>query len=109
VIDLTSEKALGLDEICKILPPSRGAKKTSFTTVLRWIQKGARAANGQVVRLEALRLGCKWISTREAVQRFALKLTEGATSDAPNATPRTPGRRQRAAEQAGQQLTSMGI
>jgi hypothetical protein len=109
VIDLKREKALGLDEISKHLPASRGARKVSFTTVLRWIQKGARAADGRLVRLEALRLGSRWVSSLEAVQRFAENLASTPDDATPACTPRGPGRIRRGAGKAGELLVREGI
>jgi hypothetical protein len=39
-------------------------------TVHRWIRRGVRG-----VRLEAIRLGHRWVTSMEAVERFAARLT----------------------------------
>jgi hypothetical protein len=109
MIDLKTEKGIRLAEAARLVPPSRGARSTHISTVLRWIVKGARAPAGGLVRLEAVRLGGKWITSAEAVQRFCEKLTpdfEGA-QDLP--TPRTPGRRRKASERAEKELARLGI
>ncbi len=43
--------------------------------VLRWILHSARNPAGEIVRLEAVRLGSRWMTSREALQRFAEQLT----------------------------------
>jgi hypothetical protein len=108
MIDLARERAYNLSDLCQFVPPGRDGKKTHLSTLLRWILKGVRTATGQLVKLEALRLGGRWICTRESLQRFAEALTPHLDGD-PLSTPRTPGKRQRAAEAAGKQLEKVGI
>src|SRR5262245_61856421 len=109
MIDLSCETAHNLSDLCQYVPPGRDGTKTHLSTLLRWVLKGVRAADGRVVRLDALRLGGRWISARQALQRFAEALTPRAEAPAPIQTPRSPSKRQRAAEKAGQQLEAMGI
>jgi len=45
---------------------------------VRWILNGTKRQDGQLVRLEALRMGSRWITSVEAIQRFAEALTPGA-------------------------------
>jgi hypothetical protein len=68
---------------------------------------GARGPNGERVKLEALRLGGRWVSSREALQRFAEALTPH--TDTPASATRTPRQRRRASERAARELERLGI
>jgi hypothetical protein len=98
-----------LVEACKLVPPARNGKKTQLSTVLRWILNGVRNPAGEVVRLEALRLGNRWMTSREALQRFAEGLTPKIGGEPVPTMPRTPSARQRAHERATKQLETAGI
>jgi hypothetical protein len=107
-IDITTESTCGLTEAAKLVPAAHGGRKTHISTLLRWILDGVNSPSGVKVRLEAVRLGNRWITSKEALQRFAERLTP-AVGDMPPATPRTPTQRQRAAERAGAELDRIGI
>jgi hypothetical protein len=108
MIDLSTECPINLNEATRFVPASRGAKRTHLSTILRWILTGAKAHSGEVIRLEALRLGGKWVTSREALQRFAERLTP-SLEGRHTATPRPPTTRQRASEQAAKELKRIGI
>jgi hypothetical protein len=107
VIDLTHEQPLPLSEAARRLPPYRG-KATHLSTVLRWVLTGARGPAGEKIRLEAIRLGGRWLTSAEALQRFAERLTPNL-HPAPTPAPRTPTARRRASEQAAKKLEALGI
>lgn len=76
-------------------------------TVWRWIRSGVKSKSGQTVKLEAQFIGGRWISSTESLDRFIAATNEAAAdSDAP--PPRTPGKRLRAAADAGRRLKEMG-
>jgi hypothetical protein len=79
-----------------------------FSTVYRWLFRGLPGPDGKRVRLEACRLGRKWLTSDEAVARFSAALTPNLTAEAPNG-PRSASKRQRSSERAGKQLESLGI
>jgi hypothetical protein len=108
VIDLTTEATLTLAAACKLLPPGRGNRKPHFSTLCRWVTRGVKSPTGEVVRLEALRVGAKWITSRQALQRFAEKLTPRLDSD-PLPTLRSPAARRRDSERAEKELARHGI
>jgi hypothetical protein len=109
MIDLTAEKTFPLTQLLPLIPPGRNARRTHLSTVLRWILDGAPGPDGRRVKLEALRLGGRWVTSREAIQRFAERLTP-QTGDAPaSPPPRTPGARRRAAERAANELEQLGV
>jgi hypothetical protein len=108
MIDLSTESVLSLRDAAKLLPPARLGRPVSFACVWRWVLSGARAATGQKVKLEALRLGGRWVTSREALQRFAEALTPRAEAVAVD-PPRSSAGRRRASERAGRALTAVGI
>jgi hypothetical protein len=77
--------------------------------VLRWVLDGVKTPNG-VVRLEAIRLGGRWITSHEALHRFGAGLTAQFDDRvATTATSPTPNQRQRASAKAEEQLNKLGI
>jgi hypothetical protein len=108
MIDTTTETPIPLAEAAKLIPPARQGKRTHLSTLLRWIQRGARNPAGEIIRLEAIRLGSRWMTSREALQRFAERLTPTTDAPAPS-TPRTPTARQRANARAARELDRIGI
>jgi hypothetical protein len=60
------------------------------------------------VRLEAVRLGGRWVTSREALQRFAERLTPRSDSK-PALAPRSMAKRQQANERAAKELDQIGI
>jgi hypothetical protein len=73
---------------------------------LRWILEGAKAPAGQKVKLEAVRIGHRWLTSLEAMDRFAAAQTPGLD---PRPTPRSPAARRRAHERAERELEKSGI
>jgi hypothetical protein len=111
MIDLAAETPIPLAVACGLVPPARGGKRTHLSTILRWVLRGARSPSGEVVRLEACRIGSRWMTSREALQRFADRLTpRRADGDGVLATPRrTPGQGRRASDLAADALERAGI
>jgi hypothetical protein len=68
---------------------------------VRWILKGTRG-----IHLEATRLGGKWITSAEALQRFADKL---AAAQSVVAQPQSRQSRGAAAERAERELDQLGL
>ena len=103
MIDLSIEPPITLAEAVDVLPKP-GGRGTHFSTILRWILKGHRG-----VKLEALRLGGRWVTSRAALQRFAERLTPNLDDNTTQPVTRSSSRRQRAAEQAERELAAAGI
>src|SRR5438067_1404994 len=109
MLNLTTEKPISLATACELIPPGRGGRRTHLSTLLRWVLKGSKAPSGQLVRLEAIRVGGRWMTSAEALQRFAEALTPRLGDTAPAPTPRTPAGRQRASAKAAVELEKRGI
>jgi hypothetical protein len=109
VLDLTTENPIPLAAAAKFVPPGRNGRRTHLSTILRWVVRGARSPSGELVRLEAARLGGRWITSREALQRFAERLTPRLSDEPMSPSPRTPGQRRWASERAARELEKVGI
>jgi hypothetical protein len=107
MINITEEQPIRLQDATRILA-GRGGRPVHFSTVLRWCLKGCRGLSGEVVRLEALRIGGAWCTSKEAIQRFAERLTGDFATESPH-TPRSPGRRERDSARAAKALEKIGI
>jgi hypothetical protein len=108
MIDITNETLITLAQAARLVPPAHGGKRCHLSTVQRWIITGTRGPSGEVVRLEGIRIGSRWFTTREAIMRWSTALTPHLDA-APPAPPRTPERRRRASERAAVQLDKIGI
>jgi hypothetical protein len=105
-IDVEHERLIGVSAAARLLPPNRGERPVHPSCILRWITSGVRVG-GEIVRLEALRLGGRWVTSVEALQRFGEAQTPRAEGTLP--MPRPPASRQRAVEQAQHRLKAVGI
>jgi hypothetical protein len=111
MIDVNTEKLIPLGEVIRLrlIPPARNGRQLHYSTLIRWIVDGVRGPSGERVRLGGKRIGSRWLTSREAIQRFADALTPSLDST-PQSTPTpTPARRHRAAERAGKVLQELGI
>jgi hypothetical protein len=72
MIDIRNETLLTLSQAARLQPPGRGGRPTHISTVYRWISRGIGG-----IRLDAIRLGGRLLTSREALQRFAEQLTTG--------------------------------
>jgi Protein of unknown function (DUF1580) len=101
---LHEEPYITLAQAATRYPGHRGAKRLHPATLTRWILKGVTALNGQRGRLEAIRIGARWLTSETALQRFA-----DALSAPVDATPtRSPTARQKASDRADAELRAMG-
>jgi hypothetical protein len=107
-LDLAAETPQTISATARQFPPMRAGRPVHPATVVRWITVGVRGPDGGRVRLEAARLGGRWITTAQAVKRFIAALS-AVTGAAPVSVPRTPAQRHRAAERAGAALDKLGI
>ncbi len=97
-----------LGQIARVVPPSREDKAVTPSCVFRWVTEGVRVLGGGRVRLEAMKLAGRFISTPMALARFLEAQTPQASSEsAPGQS--SPGKRLKAAERAGAELDKLGI
>ncbi len=107
--EIESGEGLSLSAAGRLFPGHRGGKSVDPSTTFRWSTKGVKTAGGEVVKLAAVRVGTRWLTSRSAVARFVAALTAAATPSAAAEVPaRTPTQRRRAAERAASELTRRG-
>ena len=107
--DILSETIVSIHEAAAMFPGRRPGKKLNFSTLWRWILKGIRTTDGQVIRLEACRLGSRWVTSREAIARFSARLTPTAADTPATAPVRTPAARLRASKLDAEKLEKLGV
>jgi len=107
--EIQSGEGLSLSAAGRLFPGHRGGRAVDPSTVFRWVTKGT-TAGGRTVRLEAVRAGSRWLTSRSAVARFVAALTDAAAPAAapPPVTSRSPSARQRAAAKAAAALQAIG-
>ena len=101
-IDLRTETVLSLPQAVRRLPPGRGGKPMHVSTLVRAITKGTRGGH----KLEGLRVGGRWLTSVEALQRWAERQTADLVD---SETPRPSTVRSRSSERAGRELDERGF
>ncbi|MFO0806064.1 MAG: DUF1580 domain-containing protein [Gemmataceae bacterium] len=71
---ILNETVLTLPQACSLYPGTRGASRKHPATLTRYIRKGCRGAAGVRVKLEAIRDGGRYLTSREALDRFHERL-----------------------------------
>ena len=107
-IDLSTETLIGLPAAANRLPAYRGGRPVSPSTLWRWIFTGVQLPDGSRVRLEAIRLGRRWLTSLEAIARFSAAQTpvrapQISLPSSP-ASYRTPAKRTRDSQRADEEL-----
>jgi hypothetical protein len=98
---------LSLSAAGRLFPGHRQNGSIHSSTVFRWVTAGAKTAAGQVVRLEAVRVGRRWLTSRGAISRFVAALTPN-TDTPPARSPASSTAAQRRAQAAGRELERRG-
>jgi len=101
-MSVLNEDTMRLEEVAR-------TARTHFSTVYRWILRGMPGPDGQRIKLEAVRLGRAWLTSKEALKRFADALTPKPDEHGNIPPPRTHRARQKASERAARQLEEAGI
>lgn len=104
--EIRAGDGLSMTAAAREFPAHRGTGTLNPSTLHRWGLKGARGADGQLVRLAMIRIGGRWLTTRGAVARFAAALT--SASAVVVASPRSPAARTHASDRAEAELKRMG-
>jgi hypothetical protein len=107
-IDIRNETLIGLKAAARMLPPGRCGRPVTVSCMFRWIVDGVRLPNGAVCRLAGVRMGGRWLTSVEALQRFAEAQTPRLDAEKPP-TPRSPARREQANARAARTLEKRGI
>jgi len=105
MIDVLTEDLIDLRTACCERPFRHGrtGKPAHISSLYRHVLRGARAANGERIRLETVLTPSGRRTSREAIQRFIAALTE------PGLPPPTTARRDREREAAEQELAEAGF
>jgi hypothetical protein len=112
--EILNGDGLPLSQAAKHVPSYRGDGTASASTPWRWATKGARAADGRIVKLETARIGGRMLTSKAALARFAAALSSPPDDSAPSPSnpttpkPRTPAERRRAADAATRRLAEAG-
>jgi len=109
--EVAAGAGISLGQAARRLPSYRESRPVSPSTLWRWISRGVLLADGSHVRLEAVRLGGRWLTSIPALERFTQAQTpavEAGPAPTPN-TPRTLAQRARAAERAAAELEKLGL
>ena len=88
-IDLEREKPVTFAQLAESLPRHRRNRPVHTSTIHRWRRPGLRG-----VRLEAIRVGGAWHTTREAFAKFCKALTSLEDSDIDTVTAPEESRQQ---------------
>src|SRR5262249_41088211 len=108
-VNIRSEQLLSLPQAARRFPPYRQDRPVSSSTVWRWISAGVKLPDGRRVRLDAVRLSGRWLTSVEAIERFVAAQTPRLDEAAGTPAPRNPRQRCRASEAAAEQLEKLGI
>ncbi|MBA4192199.1 MAG: hypothetical protein C0467_29860 [Planctomycetaceae bacterium] len=81
---------------------------THKATAIRHATKGVRLADGSTLKLEAIMVGGRLMTSRAAVLRFFAAQNATPTTE-PAPLPRSPHARNRAAQAAAEELDALGV
>ena len=103
MIDIATETILTLSEAAVWLPRRWRGQRTHVSTLYRWTVSGCRG-----VVLEHIQIGSTRATSREALQRFFDRLTDGGESQMPSTLSRSLAQRRRRSEAAAKELERIG-
>ena len=101
--EVASGDGLYLAQAAKMLPRHRLDRPVSPSTLFRWVRAGVVVEGGERVRLEAVRVSGRWLTSRAALARFLKRQTPSAP-DSHSERSRTPSQRARAQHDAADRL-----
>jgi hypothetical protein len=90
---LLSEELIPVQELPARLPPASSGKRMHRAAVWRWVRDGLKSADGSRVRLEALRMGRRWVTSKQAVGRFFRRLSDARRASDGGAVAAAPATR----------------
>lgn len=108
VQEILAGDCLSTTQAARLIPAKKGqSSKLNPATLFRWVTIGCKTPDGRIVKLEAARLGCRYMTSRGAIARFMRALSEQpASMDTPR--PRSASARDRAAAAAEKKLIELG-
>lgn len=108
--NILNETVICLREAAKRIPPTRLERPTTLACMLRQITHGRIGPDGERVRLEAVRFGGRWLTSIEAMARYAERLTPrlGDADTPPTPTKASKARAARA-KAVEKELEKMGL
>jgi hypothetical protein len=104
--EILAGDGLTLAQAARRLPGRQG--KLSPSTFFLWATTGV-LVNGQRVRLEVARIGCRWLTSQQALARFAAALNGQSTTTTDTPPTKTQARRRREIDAAQYELKRKGI
>jgi hypothetical protein len=89
-------------------PAARGdGPGVDHSTTFRWATLGVKLPDGSRLKLEAVRVGGRWLTSNAAIARFVKAQTDIANpSPVPTPKTRTPSARQKAIDAANKRLAA---
>jgi hypothetical protein len=105
---LLSEGLIGMSAAARLYGTFRGGRPTHSCTPTRHHLHGVRLPDGTVVRLEAIRIAGRLMTSRAAIARFFLA-QQPSVPPGKSGSARSPATRHRAAELAAKHLAAAGI
>ncbi|MDB5314051.1 MAG: hypothetical protein JWO38_8253 [Gemmataceae bacterium] len=105
---ILAEGPLGMSAIARLCGKYRNGAATHPSTPKRWHSKGVTLTDGRVIKLDAVRLNGRLVSSRAALLRFIRAQQNPPPAPPAPATP-TPTARERAAAAASAELDSLGV
>jgi hypothetical protein len=101
------EQLISIAEASRRFPNHRGVGTIRTTTVWRWISRGVRLSDGTVLKLEAVRVAGRWLTSHEAVTRFVERQNPSLAQVQPEVKAKK-SRPSKRAEEAGRRLAALG-
>ena len=105
---ILSEGPIGMSAAARLYGSFRGGRPTHPTTPTRHHLRGVTLPDGRVVRLEAVRIAGRLMTSRAAVARF-ITVQQPDESPTVSPVPRSPSARRLASDAAADQLARAGI
>jgi hypothetical protein len=107
MIDVFNEDLIDLRDACRAAPfrNARTGKPAHISSIYRHVLRGARAVDGQRIRLETVKVPGGLRTSRDAIARFIRRLTNPTTSALAGAS----ATRRRQIEIAERELREAGL
>jgi hypothetical protein len=104
---MTDYELKDLRPVSGITIPGRGNERVHPASVARWITIGVGTPNGERVKLRAVRIGRRWMTTDAWIADFIAAMTAASIPES-DASIRSPAERSRASSRAAAELAAAG-